>query len=198
MQNDCCAKEAKKDGGLPTGIIYGLIPHSLCIGFIIFSVIGALSATAIVARIMVFPYFFQILVIFSVVMATISAVLYLRKNKCLCKDGIKSKWKYLATIYSVTILTNLFMFYVVMPAITNADYNTGVGSEQLASLSLEVQIPCSGHAPLITDELKKDDGIKSIVFKTPDIFNIKYDPIQTSPQKIVSIEIFKTYKATIN
>ena len=129
-------------------------------------------------------------------MATLSAFLYLKKNDCLCKQGIKSKWKYLAILYGITIFTNLFMFYGVFPTLANFN-SSEINVGQLASLSLAVQIPCSGHAPLIIDELKKDNGIKNVNFKIPNLFNIEYDPNKTSLEKITAIEIFKTYKATI-
>jgi copper chaperone CopZ len=76
--------------------------------------------------------------------------------------------------------------------------NFNVTGKQLASLSLKVEIPCTGHALLITDELKKDNGVKNVQFSAPNTFNVQYDKNQTSAEKIESMEIFKTYKAIIN
>lgn len=192
MENNCCPTNNKK--GVISGLLYGLLPHSFCIGFILFSVIGAASAAAIFRQFLLFPYFFQFLVIFSFLMATLSAVIYLKKMKCFCKEGIKSKWKYLTILYSATILTNLLMFFVIFPAIANS--NSKNVENSTASLFLSVQIPCSGHAPLITDELKKDPGVGSIKFKLPNVFEISYNPEKTSPAKILSLDIFQTFKAT--
>jgi hypothetical protein len=198
-QNNCC-KPANQSGkrGILSGVFYGLLPHAFCIGFIIFSVIGAGMVTAVFKKFLLIPYFFHFLVIISFLMATLSAAIYLKKNKCLCAAGIKNKWKYLAMLYSVTVLTNLLMFSVVFPALANANPVAAANqTAQLADLSIKVQIPCSGHAPLIIDELKKDGGVGGIKFELPDIFEIKYDAEKTSPQEIISLEIFKTYKATI-
>lgn len=196
MENNCCASDKKENKGILRGILLGILPHSFCIGFIVFSVIGVASAAAIFKKMMVVPYFLQILTLFSFIMATISAIFYLKKNDCLCLKGIKNKWKYLLVLYGVTIFTNLFMFSYVLPALANASFkNPGpLVAQNLANLSLKVEIPCSGHAPLIMDELKKDGGVKNINFENPDIFQISYDPSQTSKEKIESLDIFKTYK----
>lgn len=51
---NCCNKnnkqpqmneEKKKPKGFLVGLIYGLIPHIGCIGFIIFSILGVTTAT---------------------------------------------------------------------------------------------------------------------------------------------------------
>jgi hypothetical protein len=200
MENDCCkTNNTNKDRGVLKGILYGIIPHIFCIGFIVFSIIGAVSATAILKKFMMIPYFFYILFLLSFIMATVSAFLYLKKNGKASKQGIKNKWKYLVILYGVTILTNFFMFSYVLPALANINSaNTNYNREQLSELSIKVQIPCSGHAPLIISELKKDSGIITVNFTTPDIFKIGYNPKQTSPDKIIAMEIFKTYKAAIN
>ena len=70
-------------------------------------------------------------------------------------------------------------------------------AETGASLTMEVQIPCSGHAPLIIGELKKLDGIGNVKFRTPNFFDINYNPQKTTPEKIASLEIFKEFKAVI-
>jgi copper chaperone CopZ len=62
---------------------------------------------------------------------------------------------------------------------------------------LGVDIPCSGHAPLISDELKKIDGVSSVQFSLPNVFDVKYDSSKASKQQILSLEVFKTYKATV-
>lgn len=197
MPEECCGKN-KSDKGFLKGVFYGIIPHSVCIGFILFSIIGSVSIAGIFKKIMMIPYFIQGLIALSIVMATISAVIYLKRNNCLCGSGIKNKWKYLTILYGLTIFTNIFMFSYVLPALANINSNSAnVSSENLANLSLAVQIPCSGHAPLIIDELKKDSGVKNVIFQNPDTFNVSYDPNQTSPDKIENLDIFKTYKLKV-
>ena len=197
----CCNDEInntdlKKE--VRSGIFYSLIPHAFCIAFIIFSAIGAVSLTTFVKKILIIPNFFIFLIIFSVILATISALIYLRKAKYLCISGIKKKWKYLTILYSVMLIVNLFMFFVAFPAIANINSNTKINQEIYSKeLTLSTQIPCSGHAPLIIDKLKKDAGIGTVVFKNPDTFKIKYNPNITSPDKIKSLKIFETFQVKI-
>jgi hypothetical protein len=197
-QNSCCVP-VKKTGkkGFLRGLLYGLMPHTFCIGFIVFSVIGATAASAIFKKVLLIPYFFQILIGLSLIFATISAVLYLRKTGCLCVDGIKKRWKYITTMYTITIVTNLLIFFVIFPAVASMKSDNIVPDVQLSNLSISVQIPCSGHAPLIIDELKKNRGVNAVEFKMLNTFNIQYDPKEISPDKIVSLQIFKDFKATI-
>ena len=187
MEKNCCTK----------GVLYGLLPHTFCIAFILFSVIGAVSLTAVFKKILLVPYFFEILVAFSVLMATISAIIYLKKAGCLCYSGIKNKWKYLTVLYGATIFINIFMFLFIFPVLANINSPSTI-SGQTASFSITVQIPCSGHAPLIIDELKKDSGVQKVIFKMPNKFDINYNPVITSPEKIRSLEIFNIYKCSIN
>jgi hypothetical protein len=184
--------------GFLKGIAYGILPHSFCIAFIVFSAIGAVGATALVKDILLIPYFFEFLIILSFIFATFSAVIYLKSKKCLCISGIKNRWKYLTILYSATILINLLMFFVVFPAMANINYDKALANgRDYKNLSLSVQIPCSGHSFLVINELKKIDGVNNVKFKLPNIFEVTYDPQKVSYQQIVSPEIFKTYKATV-
>lgn len=206
----CTNMQNKSKSGILSGIIYGIIPHSFCIAFALFSIIGAVTATAFLKKILLIPNLFIFLVIISLALATVSSLLYLRKNRCLCALGIRNRWKYLLSLYSATILANLLMFFIVIPALANANspqdpswqiagnQETGLAKNGLATLSINVKIPCSGHSSLIIDELKKDSGVEFVKFKLPDNFEIAYDPRITSPEKITSLEIFKTYEAKIN
>ena len=195
---DCCKQDIKKKNkGFLSAIFYGLLPHTFCIGFVVFSVIGATTATAFFKDFLLIPYFFHLLVAISFVFATISAFIYLKRNDCLCAGGIKNKWKYLASLYLITIFVNLSVFFFVFPALANMGQANITGLDQLSALSIKVDIPCSGHAPLIIDELKKDNGVSAVKFAMPNTFEIKYNPQKTSPERITALEIFKTYKATI-
>jgi hypothetical protein len=199
QEKSCCTVAPdKKDRGILTGIIYGLIPHIFCIAFILFSIIGSIVATAFLKKLLLIPYFFQLLVIVSLLLATISSTIYLKKNGCLCASGIRKKWKYLTTLYALTILINLLMFLVVFPLLANTNSANAINPEKYpTSLSMAVQIPCSGHAPLIIDELQKNNGIGSVKFRMPNLFDVQYDPSLISPEKIISSEIFKTYKTIL-
>ncbi len=201
MENSCCAKNnlEKKDRGILKGLLYGIFPHSFCIGFIIFSAVGAVAVTSVLKKVMMNPYFLQILFALSIIMATFSAIIYLKKCNCFNKQGVRSKWKYLIILYGMTIFINFLMFSYVLPILANiGSPNAKIEAASFLELSLRVDIPCAGHAPLIIDELKKIKGIESIKFESPDIFKITYDPVQTSPEKIMAAEILKTYKAKIN
>jgi hypothetical protein len=198
-KNDsCCDFVEKKNVGFFNGILYGVLPHTFCIAFILFSVIGSVTAVSFLKKFLIIPYFFTFLVIVSFLLATFSAFIYLRKTDCLCLSGIKRKWKYLVILYLTMILINVALFVFVFPAMANINSaNVPNVKEYNANLSIVVEIPCSGHASLIVDELKKNSGVGQVIFKMPNIFNIKYDPAKTSSESIFSTEIFKTYRARL-
>jgi copper chaperone CopZ len=199
----CCQKsEQKENKGLLSGIVYGLIPHTGCIAFIIASVLGVTAATELFKPLLLNPYFFYILIVLSFTFAAISSAFYLRKNGLLSSSGIRRKWKYLSTMYGSTIGVNLLLFMLIFPLLANvstAQPVTGnlASANSLSSIRLAVDIPCSGHAPLISDELKKIDGVSSVQFSLPNVFDVKYNPSKTSKQEITSLEIFNTYKAIV-
>ena len=197
-----------KKGSVKQGIVYGLIPHAGCIAFIIASIFGVTAATEFFKPLLLNPYFFYILIALSFSFATISSALYLRKNGLLSAIGIKRKWKYLSTMYGSTIGVNLLLFMIIFPLLANvsvAQTPTGnflgaannSGIDTLSSLKLQVDIPCSGHASLISGELKKIAGVNGIQFSLPNVFEVKYDTSQASKQQILALDVFKTYKATV-
>lgn len=201
-QKDCCQnniKNTKNKKGFLWGIFYGLAPHTFCILFIIFSIIGATTGTLLFKNILTIPYFFQILVSISFIFATISAIIYLKRSQNLSIQGLKNKWRYLTILYSTTIIINLLFFTLIFPAAANLHATqkniTTQQTSQLEKLTLEVNIPCSGHASLIIDELGKTNGIINVSYKIPKNFIITYDPKSTSPTSITSLEIFKEFKA---
>ena len=197
-KDSCCAGSEKKSTGFLRGILYGILPHTFCILFIIFSVVGSVTATTIFKKVLVIPYFFTFLVIISFLFATVSAFIYLKKTDCFCLPGIKKKWKYLIILYATMILINLFFFTFIFPALANINNGVVIDKEKYsASLSIVVKIPCSGHAPLIKDELLKINGVGQVFFKMPNIFDVKYNSNETSSGKILSMEIFKTYEAIV-
>jgi len=205
---DCCnkknikIKEENNNKGILRGVLYGLAPHTFCIAFILFSIIGATTATTILKPLLLNRYFFYILIAISFLFATVSAIIYLKRNESLSLKGMKNKWKYLSILYMTTILVNLLFFMVIFPVAANLNLSPASATSssqnvQLKSLALEVDIPCSGHAPLITGELKKISGVKEVKFRFPNLFDVKYDPLETQEDKIISLDVFKTYKAKI-
>jgi len=202
MNKECCETKNNKNG-IFSGILFGLIPHSFCIAFVLFSIIGAVTASAFLKKLMLIPNLFLLLIIISLALATVSTIFYLRRNNCLCLSGIKNKWKYVSTLYFATISINLLMFFVVFPALANTNFQKTeskvFGQESnLSQISLTVEIPCSGHSSLIIDEIKKNCDIESVTFSMPNKFDIKYNPKEITAGQITSLEIFKIYPAKIN
>lgn len=183
------------------GLLYGLLPHTFCIAFIVFSVLGVTVATSIFKKLLMVPYFFQVLVLLSFIFATISAAIYLKRSGCLSTEGIKGKWKYLTILYGTTIGINLLLFLVVFPLTTNlnsrVDGATVLGRQTSSKVVLKVAIPCSGHASLITDELKKVPGVIEVKFGLPNYFTVDYDANQVKVERFLNLEIFKTYKVEL-
>jgi len=201
------------------GIIYGIIPHTTCIAYILASVLGATIATQFLKPLLLNPYFFYLLIFISLIFATVSAVIYLKRQGFITfnktEDGleinfspglIRRKWKYLSTLYGATIGVNLLFLMVIFPLLANVsvaapstDGNTFIAGQynNVSSIKLKVDIPCPGHAPLIQQELRSIDGVLDVKYTFPDVFDVKYDPTKTSKQQILSLEVFKTYRATI-
>jgi copper chaperone CopZ len=219
-QKSCCqtaAKEnkTKESKGIGFGLLYGLVPHVGCIAFIVFTVLGVTTATALFKPLLLNPYFFYILIALSLGFATVSALVYLNKHGILgfhqgsdgrvltlSLEGIRGKWKYLTTLFGTTIATNLLLFMVIFPLLANINtVPVAAASAQavgnLNSIKLQVDIPCSGHAPLISDELKKVSGVTNVKFDFPNYFEVSYDSTKTSKQQILSLDVFNTYKASV-
>ena len=75
----CCSSNKKESKGFWSGLFYGLVPHTGCIAFIIFSILGVTTATALFKPLLMSRYFFYGLIIMSFLFATISAMIYLKK-----------------------------------------------------------------------------------------------------------------------
>jgi hypothetical protein len=194
----CCQTNKKESKGILSGIAYGLIPHTGCIAFILFTILGVTTATAFFKPLLLNAYFFYILIGLSFVFATISAAIYLRKHDLFHFHGVKRKWKYLSILYGTTIGINLALFMFIFPIAANMTMATPTGAfiGDLSEITLKVNIPCPGHAPLISEELKTISGIKSINFKFPNYFDVSYDS-STSQQEILLLDVFDVYPATI-
>lgn len=183
-----------------SSIAAGLLPHTFCILFVLFSILGATTATVFLKPLLLRKNFFYFLIILSFAFTTLPALLYLAKNGILSWRGIKRKWQYLALMYGLTILTNLALFLFIFPAAANFNRNQSKvlsTTAQTKEVVLKVAIPCSGHASLITNELKKNKGVESVKFILPNIFRVTYDTAITNAEEILGQEIFKSFKAAI-
>lgn len=211
----CCSSKPKNEPkNVGQAVLYGLIPHVGCIAFIIGSVLGVTVLTQLFKPLLMNRNFFYILIAISLLLATVSAMLYLRKTGYFTAEGIKKKWKYLTTMYGVTIGVNVLLFLVIFPMVANlgsaASPSTaslqagatnggtgGIDASDLASLQLKVEIPCPGHAPLITNELKTINGVQNVKFSFPNNFEVTYDSSKASKETILALSVFNEYKATV-
>lgn len=202
---ECCLPAEKKGKGVLSGILYGLLPHTFCIAFIALSAVGAAAAAGLVRRLLLVPYLFEAMLALSFLFATLAAVLYLRRLGSLSLAGARSRWRYLSVLYGTTIAVNLLLFMVVFPAAANsvqaqpAQAVSRAAGETAATRTLEVAValPCSGHAPLVTDALTSQDGIVHAGYFYPDRFTIEYDPAVLSSEDILQLEIFEEFPAAL-
>ena len=200
------------------GVFYGLIPHIGCIGFLIASILGVTFAAELFKPLLKNSLFFYGLITLSIVFATISSAFYLKKNELLSIKGIKKKTGYLAAMYGTTIGVSLLFLFVIFPMLTSASFGTqektsqsqlasqtsGIGltsltiqENPLQTITLEVQIPCAGHAPLIISELKKIAGVTLVTSPQWNLFTITFDSTKTTKQQILAADIFKDYPAKL-
>ena len=204
------ASEKKGSGmSLKQGIVYGLVPHIGCIGFIAASVLGVTVAVEFFKPLLMNPWFFHILILIAIGFATFSSGFYLRKQGLFSFAGIKRKKKYLATMYGTTVGINLILFLLIFPLLANIDTGsfagTSTGAIALAGetlegnslLRLQVNIPCPGHAPLISGELKTIEGVTGVRFDFPNFFDVAFDSDNASKEEILGLEVFETYPASL-
>jgi len=172
QKTDCCEKSNE---GLAKGLLCGLIPHSGCVIFILLSVFGATALSGFFASSFSSRFFFHLLVALSFVLATISAAIYLRRNGIMSLAGARAKRGYLLVLYGTTLLVNLLLFLVVFPYAANFRFDSFTSRASLidvadAMMTVKVDIPCSGHAPLVSGELRKVSSVKEVKYRLPDFF----------------------------
>ncbi len=180
-----------------------MIPHSGCMIFILLSVFGATALSGFFVPLFSSRFFFHSLAALSFVLATVSAAIYLKKNGIFSFTGIKMKRGYLLVLYGTTLFANLFLFLVAFPYMANFRFDSFRGRASLvdsadAKLTVKVDIPCSGHAPLVSGELRKLKGVKEVKYRRPDFFDVYYDPVLISKETILSQKIFSDFKASIS
>ncbi|MDD3679304.1 MAG: hypothetical protein PHX72_00355 [Candidatus Shapirobacteria bacterium] len=194
-------KIQKHKSSFVSAILSGLLPHTFCLAFIIVTALGATAATAFIKPLLLSRYLFYLLIAFSFAFATVSAIIYLKRSRFLSWQGVQKKWRYLLILYTTTIITNLLFFLVIFPKVANLNLNprtqTLGEANNLVSITVAVQIPCSGHAPLIIDELKKNEGVKNVVFDFPNLFRIHFSPQETSWEEILNLPIFTNFPAKL-
>lgn len=215
-EKPCCKKS-----GLKEGVAFGLLPHVGCIAFLAFSLLGVTAAAAFFRPLLLNPAAFYVMIALSFGIMTVSAFFYLRRLSLLTLAGARSKWKYLSVMYSSAVAVNLAMFFVVFPAAVNVDFPVATASPAgpatmvtpasgatglaaagfqntaVETVRLAVNIPCSGHAPLIKSELMALSGVKSVKFSFPNVFAVEYDPAVISKDAILSASIFRDYPAAV-
>lgn len=195
---DCCKPKKEYKGDNPLmGLVYGLIPHTGCILFIIGAVLGATILMQFFKPVLMNRYIFHYLILISVGFATLSSLIYLRKNGFLSKEGIKKKKGYLGIMYGSTIGINLVLFFFIFPLLANIGSVSAAEAGDASLLEISVDIPCPGHAPLISNELKTIEGVKGSEFSFPNDFKVYYDAGQTSKEEILSLEVFEEYPAEV-
>jgi len=91
------------------------------------------------------------------------------------------------TLFAAVVGINLLLYLVVFPLLTNLKalrLSKGEvmvsGQTGLVTKILKVEIPCSGHAPLVVDELQRIEGVREIRFRLPNFFEVSFDSSQTS------------------
>jgi copper chaperone CopZ len=200
-----CCQPKKGDGkgkGVGQGILFGLVPHIGCIAFVIASVFGLTVVASVFRPLLMKSYFFYGMIVLSLIFASFSAFLYLRRQ-----GGIKTAKDhkgYLTILYGSTIAISALLYFVVFPLVASATLagaavNVPVGTNLngLQTITVKVGIPCEGHAPLIVDEVKKVAGVAKVEYIPTSTFKVYYDPSKTDKDKILGINIFKDYKATV-
>lgn len=189
--------QENKKKGFWSGLMYGLIPHTGCIAFIIASILGVTVLMNVFKPLLMNRYFFYALIGLSLGFATLSSVLYLRKNKLLSWNGIKKKKGYLSAMYGSTVGINILLFFLIFPLLANFSLAAPETVEGLSELSLSVDIPCPGHAPLISSELKTLPGVQEVQFSFPNDFVVKYDASLTTEAELLDLGVFKEYPAKV-
>ena len=178
------------------GILYGIVPHIGCILFIVAAVLGSTVLMKFFKPLLLNKNIFYYLILISVGFAGISSFFYLRRNNSLSWKGIKNKKGYLTIMFGTTVGINLLLFFVIFPMTANVGMK-GISAEGLPSIIMEVDIPCAGHAPLISSELSTIEGVVKTDYSFPNNFQVYYEEEITGEEEILSLSVFEEYPATL-
>jgi len=192
---ECCKPKARK--GL-VGVLYGLIPHAGCIAFIISSMLGLTFAASIFRPLLASSILFYAMITMSLFFAMITAFIYMKKD--ISFQNIKNHKGYLGILFGTTIGVSLILYFLIFPAIAAASNSSAITSSNssiqgLSTITLNVAIPCEGHVPLITGDLKTLSGVNDVKYTGNFNFVVYYDSSKISKQDILNLAIFKEYKA---
>ena len=176
-----------EEKGIIKGILFGLVPHIGCIAFIVFTLLGVGVAAAFFRPLLINKWAFPIMIGLSFLLAGVSSFFYLRKNCCV------NKKKYITIVFGSVILVNIIMFYLVFPFVANI--NSNAVSDEGSIMKLSFELPCSGHVPLVIDELQKVQGIESVKNVGGYSFEVYYNPDLVDKEKILSQNICKEFDA---
>jgi len=193
----CCGPKKEYDGKNWTkAISYALIPHIGCILFIIASILGTTVLIQYFRPLLMSRNIFYYLILVSIGFATMSSFFYLKRNKSLSWRGIHKKKGYQYIMYGSTVGVNIILFFFIFPFLANFTGASVANPDDYYSLSLRVDIPCPGHAPLISSELSTIEGVEGVEYSFPNKFEVFYsDPNLES--EILSLEVFDEYPATV-
>ncbi len=182
------------------GVGYGLIPHIGCILFVIASILGATVLMQFLRPILLNKNIFYYLIAISLGFATLSSFFYLRKNKKLSWYGIREKKGYLLIMYGSTVGVNLLLFFLIFPLLANIGVTGMVSAldmNRTSILEIQSQIPCPGHAPLVSGYVKELNGVNVVEYSFPDNFKIYYNPSLVSKEEILNLEIFNEFPTKV-
>lgn len=202
-EENCCHTSIDKPTDKPNfwqGIFYGILPHSFCILFIIFSILGVTVATAFLKRFILNYYFFPILILISFSFAVLSAVIYLKRINSLSLEGVKRQSRYLTILFTSVIGVNLLLYLVVFPTVANLGYAQKLSAavsrqNNLVTKTIKVNVPCSGHAPLVINEVEKINGVVAVKYRLPNLFDITFNPSKVTLPQILNLSLFTSFKA---
>lgn len=193
----CCeGKGEDREKGFK-GIVYGIVPHIGCIIFVIASILSSTILMQFFKPLLMNRNIFYYMIGISFGFATLSSLLYLKKNKMLSLAGIKRKKGYLSIMYGTTIGISLLFFFIIFPLTANIGGISAQVVKTSSLLKISVDIPCPGHASLITSELKMLEGVEGVNFNFPNNFAVYYDVSKISKEKILSLDVFKEYPAKV-
>jgi len=99
-------------------------------------------------------------------------------------------------MYGTTVGINLILFFFIFPYVATITGGV-VSAEGFSTMEIKVKIPCPGHAPLISSELKTIEGVEGSDYSFPNNFVVYYDSALTSEQEILSLEVFEEYPAEV-
>jgi len=189
-KSDICKRKGDESKGLLAGIVAGIIPHIGCIAFIVFTLLGITFLSSLFKQFLILKWAFPLMILLSFLLAGISSFFYLKRNCCV------NKTKYLSILFSSVILINFLLYFVIFPATANLSGSSVGDGDNTKLITLQVNIPCSGHAPLIIDELKKLEEVKSVSYRTPNYFDVECDS-SLDEEKLLSMDIFKEFPCKI-